>query len=187
MHVRIQRVLECFAAVLTALLFVQLLYGYIMIPTHVTGESMEPSFENGQYVIVVRWAYWFSAPRRGEVIVFRAPSGDNYIKRVIGLPGESVMVEDGQVYINGHRLRENYIKYRPAISDVSAAGKDFPHTIVPAHHVFVMGDNRPLSLDSRSASVGMVPYDNIIGRTDLTVWPLSDIHIVRHGEAEVIR
>lgn len=188
MNTRLRHMFEWAYAIVFAMIFVQLLNWYVLVPTQVKGYSMEPNFKDGQYVIVDRWAYWFSEPKRGDVIIFRAPSGDLYIKRVIALPGESVRVEGDRVYINGRELREHYIENEIQKRKLSGSynTRDFAGTVVPERHVFVMGDNRSRSMDSRSRSVGTVPYEQIIGRADLTVWPLRDIHIIGHGGVEVL-
>jgi signal peptidase I len=140
----------------------------------VEGYSMEPNLYENQRLIVVKAAYWFGEPQRGEVIIFRKPitvSGElerTLVKRVIGLPGEQIEIHDGVVYINGSPLEEPYIE-----GTTSPLSK----TEVPAGFYFVMGDNRQSSSDSRSW--GLLPEGNIIGRVWLLYWPLSDWHLVR--------
>jgi len=136
----------------------------------VDGSSMLPSFENGQRVLVIKAAYWFGEPNRGDVIIFHSEnnSGENLIKRVIGLPGETVEVKNGLVYIDGAPLDEPYIAEAPS--------QDYASTLIPDGYYFVMGDNRNHSNDSRSW--GPLPERDIIGRTWLTYWPFSDWHVV---------
>ncbi len=175
-------------AAVTAYVIVHFMLWFVVTPTQVKGDSMKPNFTDGQYVIVDRWAYWFAKPKRGDVVVFRTSAGDYYIKRVIALPGETVRVEGDHVYINGSLLREYYIEEE--IQSYQAAGGynhlDYPETLVPAGHVFVMGDNRPNSVDSRSLSVGMVPYSRIVGRADMIIWPYEDMQFIHHGDVEVL-
>ena len=136
----------------------------------VDGESMEPGFEETQRLLVIKAVYWFGDPQRGDVIIFHSKtnSDENLIKRVIGLPGETVEITDGQVYIDNTPLEEPYIAEPP--------DSDYPSTQVPEGYYFVMGDNRNHSNDSRSW--GVLPGENIIGKVWLCYWPLSDWHLI---------
>ena len=154
----------------------------------VDGSSMEPTFENGWYLLVNKAIYWeinletvhkfvpfvepgddptryvFRAPRRGDVVVFKAPRQErDFIKRIVGEPGEVVQISRGVVYVNGEPLDEPYV--------ASPATSDFSPITVPADCVFVLGDNRNNSSDSRAW--GAVPMDNIVGQASLTYWPFS--------------
>ena len=126
--------------------------------------SMQPTLFPGDYVIVNKLVYWFSGgPQRGDVIVFKFPPNPDaipYIKRVIGLPGEQVHISDGKVYIDGQLMLEPWLKV------TTNRGGDWS---VPAGQIFVMGDNRNNSSDSRSW--GFVPLENIIGRAELIYLP----------------
>jgi signal peptidase I len=139
----------------------------------IDGTSMEPNLHNSEYVIVNKTAYWFGRnPHRGDVIIFQAPDQpqNDRVKRVIGLPGETVEVRpDGTVYITGvdgnrSRLEEPYL----ATYHSGASGT----WTVPEGEYFVMGDNRSVSYDSREG--GPVPRNKIIGKAWLIVWPLHD-------------
>lgn len=125
--------------------------------------SMQPTLFAGDFVVVNKLAYSFGSPGRGDVIVFHFPPNpaqDPYIKRIIGLPGENLRIEDGEVYIDGVRFLEPYLDV-----DTLQGGK----WDIPEDAVFVMGDNRNNSSDSRSW--GMVPNENIIGKALLIYWP----------------
>jgi len=137
----------------------------------VEGSSMEANLYDGQRLIVVKAAYWFGEPQRGDVIIFQHPLDPErtLVKRVIGLPDEQIEIQDGVVYIDGSPLDEPYIK-----GTTSPLSK----TEVPEGYYFVMGDNRQASSDSRSW--GPLPEDNIIGRVWLLYWPLGDWHLI-HG------
>lgn len=126
--------------------------------------SMEPNFHDGQRLVVSKLAYLFHPPERGDVIIFHPPNnpGKDYIKRVIGLPGETVAIRKGRVYIDGRRLKEPYI------AEVNRSGSWGPF-IVGQDEYFVLGDNRDNSSDSRSW--GMLPGKNIIGKAWLSCWP----------------
>ncbi len=129
----------------------------------VEGPSMEPTFQTGQRVLVVKVAYVFRPPVRGDVIVFQPPVAmeDDFIKRIIGLPGDTVEVKMGAVYVNGVKLSEPYIKESPRST--------YAKTKVPENSYFVMGDNRNNSNDSRNN--WMVPRQNIVGKAWFSIWP----------------
>jgi signal peptidase I len=127
--------------------------------------SMEPNFHEGQRVVVNKAAYWswIGKPQRGDVIVLKAPEGndEDFIKRVIGLPSDTVEITDGQVYVNGVKLDEPYVK-RPFTYSMEK-------TAVPADYYFVLGDNRDVSNDSHKW--GVLPGTNIIGKVFVIYWP----------------
>lgn len=132
--------------------------------TVVSGSSMEPNFENGQRLIINKFIYRFDEIERGDVVIFHPPSDTNveYIKRVIGLPGETVEIRNRLVYINGELLSESYIPDPPLY---------FMEEIeIPHGHYFVLGDNRNKSDDSHVW--GPVPEGNIIGKVWFSIWPL---------------
>lgn len=133
----------------------------------VLGSSMNPNLEDGQRIMVDKALYRIRDPHRGEVIVFQPPNGRevDFIKRVIGLPGDTVEIKDGLVFINGYAINEPYIKAQPTYT---MAEKE-----VPAGEYFVLGDNRNNSNDSHSW--GTVPQDNIIGKAWLSFWPPGTI------------
>jgi signal peptidase I len=132
---------------------------------------MEPSLHSDQRLVVEKVSYRFHGPQRFDVVILKLPSqGDELlIKRVVGLPGETVEIRDGQVYINGEPLVESFINgdTRPGRNE---------HVIVPPLHVFVLGDNRNHSNDSRS--FGPVPIENIVGRAWVSYWPPDDLGLV---------
>lgn len=145
---------------------------FVISPFVVDGESMHPTFENLDYLIVDELLYTFTAPARGEVIVFRYPNNPSifYIKRIIGLPGETVSINHGIVTITtatgqNVTLTEPYIVNEDATYTKSVS--------LNSEEYFVMGDNRPNSSDSRIW--GPLPRKNIIGRVDLRLLPVSHI------------
>jgi len=129
----------------------------------VVGASMQPNFQNGERVVISKLAYKFGEPERGDVIVFHPPNDqeEDYIKRVIALPGEAIEVNDGVVYINDQPLDEPYIKDSPDYT--------LSEQRVPSNEYFVLGDNRNNSNDSHNGWT--VPQQNIIGKVWLTIWP----------------
>lgn len=133
----------------------------------IQGNSMQPTLETGQFVLVERVSYRFSAPKRGDIVIFeypRAPQED-FVKRIIGLPGETVDIASGQVYINGTPLVEPYVHGQPTLTYRPI------HLTLGPDEYFVMGDNRAGSSDSRTW--GPLPRRNIVGRAWLSYWPPS--------------
>lgn len=171
---------EWIKALLIAAGLVFLIRYFIFAPFIVEGPSMEPNFHTGERLIVDKIIYSIRKPERGEVIVFHAPAGIDYIKRVIALPGETVKIENNKVFVNGKEIDESYI--REAVDQKAKNGekynRDYPETTVPEGSVFVMGDNRLNSQDSRA--IGPIGYDKIVGRADVIFWPLGKIGLVKH-------
>jgi len=137
----------------------------------IEGQSMEPNLHDGEYVLIDKISYLLHAPERGDVIVFVPPNNErDYIKRVIGLPGDTVEIRSGQVYVNGVALDEPYLK--------NTINNDMPAHMVEEGRYFVMGDNRNNSSDSRS--FGAIAPQSIVGRAWLVYWPPSDWGTVPH-------
>lgn len=137
----------------------------------VEGPSMLPSLGDAEFLVVNKLAYLGTDPTRGDVIVFRSPRSpdEDLVKRVVGLPSETVEVRNGQVFVNGQVLDEsNYLQ-----NDIA---RDSPATTIPADAYFVMGDNRRQSRDSRD--IGAIPRASIIGRVWVVYWPLGKIGAV---------
>jgi signal peptidase I len=180
---------EWIKALAIAGLLVFVIRWFLLSPFIVDGPSMQPNFWNRERIIVNKIIYDIRQPQRGEVIVFHVPQENrDFIKRVIGLPGDTVKVEGDTVYINGKPYDEKYLKaaYDKAHAegalynrpDGNFPNSAFPDGVVPAGTVFVMGDNRPNSEDSRM--IGYIPMNRIVGRADLVFWPINDFHLVTH-------
>ncbi|TMV52010.1 signal peptidase I [Paenibacillus mesophilus] len=142
----------------------------------VDGPSMKPNFHTGERLIVNKILYDMRTPQRGEVVVFHATPDKDFIKRVIALPGETVKVQGDEVYINGQLLDEPYLK--EVVEQAKQSGKSYndlnwPESKVPEGAVFVMGDNRSDSTDSRM--IGPVTFDKIVGRAEIVFWPIVDM------------
>jgi signal peptidase I len=147
----------------------------------VHGSSMEPTFKEGQYLVISRVNYLLGDPERGDIIVFNSPVADpgdpSLIKRVIGLPGDFVEIRDTLVYVNGQLLDESYINEPCRARNCPDADWELDQD-----EYFVMGDNRNVSNDSRS--FGPVSYDRIIGEVLLRYWPLDELGIVHQYRFE---
>ncbi len=144
----------------------------------IESHSMEPNFYENQFILVNKLAYRLGEPTRGEVIVFHNPGNpdEDYIKRVIGLPGDTIEVRDQTVFINDQVLEEPFDK-NPFFD-----GEIYGPEVVPPDHLFVMGDNRANSSDSRR--IGPIDESLIVGRAWLRVWPLNKFGLVPHYELE---
>jgi len=156
--------LEIFEILAVVLVSIYVIYGFIAQPFLVQGASMEPNFSSGDYLLVDELTYKLRAPERGEVIVFRNPNNESefFIKRIIGLPGEQVIVSDGKVLIDGEVLPEKYL-----VPGVEVIGE---HVFqLGEGQYFVMGDNRPQSYDSRRW--GPLKSDLIVGVARFRFWP----------------
>ena len=142
----------------------------------VHGRSMDPTFGEGQFLIVSRVHYWFEEPERGDVVVFHAPSNleEDYIKRVIGIPGNRIEFRDQQLYVNGVLLNETYLTEKSKRSNrrVEVEG------IVPPGMYYVLGDNRNSSVDSRRVSVGFVDKELLVGKVLFRYWPLENLGLI---------
>jgi signal peptidase I len=191
---------------LFALMFAALLVVFIVQPVKVEGTSMEPNLHDGERIFVNKLVYYgLPTLQRGDIVVFWYPDNPSksYIKRVIGLPGETVVLCNGKVFINGTPLDETYIdpkrnvtlsnpNYQAIPPEAPQLGKAFfkycdnaasgttntPPPAVPNHYYFVMGDNRDASSDSRSW--GLVPEKYIYGKALFRYWPLGRMGVISH-------
>ena len=165
--------------IIIALVLVWLLLSFVAQNSTVYGSSMAPTLENGEMILMNKFIYRFTEPQRGDIIVFTYDDpiqGEEYlIKRVIGLPGDTIEIMDGMVYINGTAYDESkYLEMSTEISgDIS-----YPF-LVPEDSYFVMGDNRANSKDSRFSEVGAVSKDQIVGKASIRFWPLDRIGFVQ--------
>lgn len=159
-------------------------YLFAVQPHQVNGQSMVPNFQSGEYVLTDKISYKFRPPQRGEIVVFHAPeaahcpkgTGCDFIKRLLGLPGDTVAVQNNQIVVNGVPLAEPYI---PADFQTlpGAYTKGRSITLGPNEY-FAVGDNRPYSSDSRAW--GPVNIDLIVGRAFFRYWPPQSVGILKH-------
>lgn len=145
--------------------------------TQVIGESMEPTLANGDNLIVDKLTYRFHDPKRFDIIVFpyQYKENTNYIKRIIGLPGETVQIIGSDIYINGEILDEDY-----GAEPIESAGIAASPIQLGSDEYFVLGDNRNHSSDSRVADVGIIKRGSIIGRAWVRIYPFNKIGVLKH-------
>ncbi len=151
---------------------------FIFEPYLVEGRSMFPTLVNHERLIVDKLSYFIGKPERGEIVVFRFPKDESrdFIKRVIAVAGDTIEMKNGKVFVNGKEYEEGFTwKEDPKGANIS----NFPKTIVPNDTIFVLGDNRNNSEDSRFADVGFVPLKLVKGRALISFWPLDTMRIIR--------
>lgn len=163
---------ELIETVGSAVLIAVLIMVFIARAYTVNGDSMLPTLHHGERLLVDKISYRFTEPKRGEIIVFKNPSNtsEQFIKRVLGLPGDKVSITQGVVYVNDQPVLENYT--------LAPARIGFSEKIVPAETYFVLGDNRNNSEDSRFSRVGFLPRNLIVGRAIWRYWPLNRVNVV---------
>jgi signal peptidase I len=152
-------------------------YLFIAQPNQVQGASMEPTFQNGNYIFTSKVTYRFRSPQRGDVIVFHSPRNPDieYIKRIIGLPGDSIMLSNREMYVNGIKLSESYIS--DATYPIPEGYlKENEAISVPIDQLFVMGDNRPRSSDSRD--FGPIKFTSVIGQVFFRYFPADEVGFI---------
>jgi signal peptidase I len=181
--------------ILMAFVLALLIKTFLVQAFFIPSGSMEPTLVPGDRVLVLKVPYYFGDPDRGDIVVFedpdpsgvpdrgivggffhwmfeglgvQRPDSEDFIKRVIGTPGDTVSGKDGQVFVNGEPIDEPYL---------TQPTDDFRKTTVPDGELFVMGDNRGNSLDSRF-SLGFVPIDNVIGKAEIVIWPPGDLGLI---------
>ena len=160
---------EWIQAILTAVVLALLIRMFLFEIILVEGESMIPTLDNGDRVFVNKIGYIIGEPEHGDLVIFKTPEDNrtNYVKRLIGLPGDRVKIEDNVVYVNGEDLTEPYILEPPR--------NDYAETVVPEGKFFALGDNRNGSKDSRDYHVGFIPLKNLMGKAMWRIWPFDNL------------
>lgn len=163
---------EVLESIIIAVALAVIIRVFILAPFFIPSGSMIPTLMEGDRIIASKITYRFTAPKRGDIIVFKYPVDNktDYVKRLIGLGGETVELKNNRLYINGQMMPENYLPQGVRLDN-------FGPEKVPEGEYFMMGDNRTNSSDSRSW--GTLPRKNIIGKALFTYWPLNRIHILR--------
>ena len=175
-------ILEFVQSIVLALSVFVILYLFVAQPNEVKGSSMLPNFVDGEFLLTDKVSYRFSDPERGDVVVFKAPPSEpcaedecEYIKRIIGLPGDRVLVKDGHVYVNGQILPEGFLPEgfgtQPGTYNLEGVEK-----LVPEGHYLCFGDNRAHSRDGRE--FGPIVRESIVGRAFFKYWPLNVVGLV---------
>jgi signal peptidase I len=171
-------------ALLIAVLLAAVIRYFLFAPIVVDGLSMMPTLKDQDRMIVNKFSYEIGKPKRFDIIVFHAPEHKDYIKRVIGLPGDRIEYKNDTLYVNGKAYKEPYLdQYKKQVTD-GPLTDDFKLEEtkagvkrVPKGELFVMGDNRRFSKDSRH--IGTIPMSKVIGKTSVVYWPIKDAHIVK--------
>lgn len=171
-------------ALFFALLLAVFVRTFLFSPIIVDGPSMLPTLHNRDQMFVNKFIYRFKDIKRFDIVVFHATFEKDFIKRVIGLPGEHVKVEDGVLYIDGEPVEEPYLESKdskkegPLTADFTLEELPGEYEKIPDDHVLVLGDNRYNSTDSRR--LGLIHVDQIVGKASLIYWPLNRIKLIRH-------
>lgn len=161
--------------------FFMVVYLFILQPHQVKGNSMFPTYHDKEYILTDKISYKFRLPERGDVIILKSPENPDidFIKRVVALPGEKLKVDNGQVFINDRPLKEPYLQVKTPLFPGGFLQEGVEIT-VPENAVFVMGDNRPGSSDSRV--FGFIPFENIIGRVFFRYFPLDRMGLIQQPQ-----
>ncbi|WP_027414576.1 signal peptidase I [Aneurinibacillus terranovensis] len=164
---------EWVKALIVALILALLIRTFLFAPFLVDGSSMKPTLENGERLIVNKLIYSIKEPKPGDIVVFHATKDKDYIKRVIATAGQTVQVRNDTLYINNRPKDEPYLKKsrEQAAAQGMALTDDFGPVTVPQGEMFVMGDNRGNSTDSRM--IGPVRVSSVVGRADIIIWPFN--------------
>ncbi len=188
-------VIDLLQGIVIVAAFIVITYLFLVIPTQVDGRSMEPTFLDrellftnkiiqlwGDTSLFQRFGYDY---KRGDVVIFQKPGHDDFIKRIVGLPGDKIMIKNARVYINDKLVEEAYLPEgrvtRPYSFILEGETK-----IVPVDHYFLMGDNRENSKDSRFSDIGFVARDNLKGRVFLRYWPVKRFSVIPSGSLKDI-
>lgn len=159
-------------AIFLAFLVAFLIKSYVLSTSIVEGESMVPALEDGERIIFNKLIYVISEPKRGDIVIIQqAPQ--NYVKRVIGLPGETIQYKSNRLYINGMEQKDSFVNE----NDELFTG-EFGPTMIPEDHYYVLGDNRAISKDSRNG-LGLIHQNEIVGRSEFIIAPFDEWEITR--------
>lgn len=164
-------------SIVVVLAIMVMIYLFVMSPQEISGASMEPNFHNGEYILTNKIQYKLENPKRGDVVIFKSPLNKDidYIKRIIALPGEKVMLKDSALWVNGKKVSEPYLAPDVYIFGGSYLKEGVEVTVVEGMY-FVSGDNRPHSSDSRE--FGPIAKEDFIGKALLRYWPFDRLGII---------
>lgn len=169
----IAAIFDFLQGIVVILAIMVMIYLFIMSPQEINGQSMFPTFEHGEYILTNKIEYKLTDPKRGDVVIFKSPKNKDvdYIKRIIGLPGDKVKLMDNGIYINGYKLDESDYLDSSVMVFGGSYLRENQEIMVPDGYFFVMGDNRPHSSDSRE--FGPIIKTDFIGKAFLRYWPFD--------------
>ncbi len=175
-------ILDFIQSIVLALAVFVLLYLFVAQPNEVKGSSMLPNFVDKEFLLTEKISYYLGEPQRGDVVIFKAPSSEpcaadecEYIKRIIGVPGDRVMVREGQVYLNGQLLDQTFLP-NGVVTVEGEYSKEGEEEIVPSGEYLCFGDNRQHSRDGRE--FGPIKKELIVGKAFFKYWPISSVGLV---------
>jgi signal peptidase I len=170
--------------IVVVLALLVMVYLFIMSPQEINGASMEPNFHDGEYILTSKILYKFQQPQRGDVVIFKSPANKeiDYIKRIIGLPGDTVFIKDNSFYVNGQIVEEPYLAQDTPIFGGSYLSEG-QSVVVPPDSFFVAGDNRAHSSDSRE--FGPIAETDFIGTAIFRYWPFSELGSLPHPTYDI--
>ncbi len=166
-----REIFEWVMVVIVAVAAALLIRTFIFEPVRVDGNSMQSTLHDNEYMIVTKYQYLFSDPERFDVVICRYPGrgNTNFVKRVVGIPGDTIEVRNQMLYVNGEAIEEDYIDHKPDYN--------YGPVTVEEGHYFVLGDNRSNSNDSHI--IGQLERNQIVGQVRLVAWPFSDIRTIK--------
>jgi len=172
--------LDVVETVVIALAIFVIAYLFLFQPHQVRGSSMYPNLHDADYLLTDKISYRLGQPKRDDIVIFVAPKNEeyDYIKRIIGMPGDKIKIDEGDVYRNGELLDESLYLNNTVKTYGEAYLRNGEETTVPDQSYFVMGDNRDNSSDSRN--FGPVPYKNIVGKAWIRYWPPQTFGLIKH-------
>jgi signal peptidase I len=176
----LKELIELGKSIIIAIIAAFLIITFVFETVSVDGHSMNPTLHNKDRLIVEKVTYYFRKPKPGDIVVIKYPADpkEKFIKRVIGVGGDKVKIQNSKLYINGKPKNEPYI--------LEQNMHDFNEVTVPQNTIFVLGDNRNNSRDSRYPDVGFVPYNMVVGRAVLRIYPFSRFGTLNSAEASKI-
>lgn len=187
------RIVDFFQGIVAILAILVIVYLVFIIPSQVDGSSMFPTLKNNEVLFTNKLIKLIGGPnrpfkkydfQRGDIVVFHTDTHDkDVVKRIIGLPGEKVMIENGRVYIDGRLMVEDYIDINEYPTEAGDFMREGVEKEVPVGHYFVLGDNRPGSQDSRSSNFGFINRDDIKGAPFIRIYPLNQMKLLERGNS----
>ncbi len=165
-------IIEWIVTIVLAFTVAMLFHNYVYAQTKVQNHSMENTLFDGERLIIDKWSYYFNDPKHGDIVIIDGPEyKDRIVKRVIAVAGDELEIRDGLVFVNDKQLHEPYLK------GITVAGQNAERIVIPDKKVFVMGDNRERSTDSRS--FGFIAHSSIEGKAVFRIWPFDRIGILK--------